>query len=85
MDLAWISPVTIFKAIFQNDELRYLGTEAPNINPDTPTDDEKNVVVETCEYDGFAERLPMVGFYLVVGVRPVEAKARLTSHRNQWH
>jgi hypothetical protein len=68
-------------AVFAKEELRYAGTEAPSINPDTPSHSEKNVVVEIDEEDGFNERMPKPGFYLVVGVRPMDAEQRLQDHR----
>ena len=68
-------------AIFCKDELRYVGTEAPSINPDTPSYDEKNIVLEIDKQDGFSERLPKAGFYLVDGVRPFDAISRLQAHR----
>lgn len=68
-------------AIFGKEHLRYVGTEAPSINPDTPSHSEKNVVLETSADDGISDMLPKVGFYLVVGVRPRDAEDRLRAHR----
>ncbi len=68
-------------AIFAKDHLRYVGTEAPSINSDTPSHSEKNVVVEIDGDDGFNESMPKAGFYLVVGVRPRDAEQRLQDHR----
>ncbi len=68
-------------AVFRKNELRYVGTEAPSINPDTPSYSEKNVVLEIDEQDGFSERLPKAGFYLAIGVRPSDANDRLQAHR----
>jgi hypothetical protein len=68
-------------AIFAKEELRYCGTEAPSINPNTPSHSEKNVVVEIDEEDGVNARMPKAGFYLVVGVRPTDAQQRLQNHR----
>jgi hypothetical protein len=68
-------------AIFGKDQLRYVGVEAPSINPKTPSHSEKNVVLEIDEDDDSSERLPKAGFYLVVGVRPADATSRLLAHR----
>lgn len=68
-------------AIFANDELRYCGVEAPSINPNKPSHSEKNVVLEIDEDDGFNERMPEAGYYLVVSVRPGDAQQRLLDHR----
>lgn len=67
--------------IFAKEELRYAGTEAPSINPDKPSHSEKNVIVEIDAEDGFNERMPKAGFYLVVGIRPRDAEQRLQDHR----
>lgn len=68
-------------AIFGEDRLHYVGTEAPSINKNTPSRSQKNVVLETDTDDSVNNRLPQYGFYLVVGVRPKEAKDRLRTHR----
>jgi hypothetical protein len=68
-------------AIFGKESLRYVGTEPPSINPDAPSHSEKNVVLEIDTDDGASDLLPQYGFYLVVGVRPEDAKARLHIHR----
>lgn len=68
--------------LFAKEELRYCGTDAPSINPETPSHSEKNVVVEIDEEDGFNQRMPKAGFYLVVGVRPAVAAQMLQEHRS---
>jgi hypothetical protein len=69
------------QAVFGKEHLRYVGTEAPSINPDTPSYFEENVVLEIDENDGVSELLPKVGFYLVVDVRPYDAESKLHAHR----
>lgn len=68
-------------AIFAKDELCYVGTEAPSINPDTPSHSVKNVVVELDEGDSFNKRMPKAGFYLVIGVRPNDTDKRLQEYQ----
>ena len=70
-------------SIFGKEHLRYVGTDAPSINPDTPSHSEKNVVLETDGDDSISELLPKAGFYLVVGVRPGDAEERLRAHRQE--
>lgn len=69
-------------AIFGKDHLRYVGTEAPSINPDTPSHSEKNVVLQIDGEDGVSELLPRAGFYFVVGIRPQDAESRLHAYRH---
>lgn len=68
-------------AIFGSERLHFAGLEAPSINPDNPSHSAKNVVLEIDEEDGFSELLPQAGCYLVVGVKPPDAEARLHAHR----
>lgn len=69
-------------AIFGKELLRYVGTEAPSINPGTPSQSEKNIVLETDADDGISDMLPNIGFYVVVGVRPRDTQDRLRDHRS---
>lgn len=69
------------RAIFGKEHLRYVGPEAPNINPDTPSHSEKSVVLETDANDGVSVLLPRHGFYLIAGVRPMDASARLHAYQ----
>src|SRR5688572_20657286 len=64
------------ETLFAGLELRYVGVEAPSINPDRRTDYVKNVVVEIRE-DEASETSNQVGFYLVVGARPNEVESQL--------
>ena len=69
-------------AVFGSERLHFAGLEAPSVNPDRPSHSEKNVVLEIDEEDGFSDLLPQAGCYLVVGVRPRDAEARLHAHRD---
>ena len=64
-------------AVFGSERLRFTGAEAPSINPDNPSNFEKNVVLEVDVADGVSDLLPQAGFYLVIGVSPSDAEARL--------
>lgn len=66
-------------ALFDPAALRFVGEEAPNINPDRPSHFERNVVLEISAEEG--SELRASGYYLVVGVLPEEAKRRLEYHR----
>ncbi len=64
-------------------ELKYVGTEAPSINVEKPSQYERNVVFEiSSEKDGSA-RMPKVGYYYVLGLAPSEAQARLDAKRGE--
>ena len=68
-------------AIFDSNRLHYAGTEAPSINPDSPSHSEKNVVLQIGDADGSSNLLPQTGFYVVVGVRPFDAESKLRAYR----
>ncbi len=59
----------------------FAGTEAPSINPITPSYSERNVVLEVEFGEEASPSLPKVGFYLVVGLSPSEAQRILTEYR----
>ena len=71
------------EALFEGNEMRYVGVEAPSINPLQRTDYVKNVVVEIRERETI-ETSKQVGFYLVVGARPSDVEARLQHLRETY-
>ena len=69
------------QAIFGSERLHFAGLESPNINPDEPSHSVKNVILEIDEEDGFSDLLPQSGCYVVVGMRPRDAEAKLLAYR----
>ena len=70
------------QAIFGSETIQYVGTEAPNINPDNPSHSLKNVVLEVEADEGFSSLLPKTGFYLVPNVHSTAANELLSAHRS---
>jgi hypothetical protein len=69
------------KAVVGMKSLHFAGLEAPSINPQRPTDYEKNVELEVGASEGTSDLLSKPGFYVVVGLRPEAAESRLDAYR----
>ena len=76
----WIS-LSEATLIFKDLRIIYWGSEAKDINPDSPSRSLKNVVIETNRHDGVSTIFPKHGFYFVVGILPKNAEVRLQAHR----
>ena len=68
-------------AIVGRHEARYMGPEAPSINPDKVSSTVKHVVLEIDAQDSNHPGFPVAGFYWVVALDPSEATRRLDAHR----
>ena len=64
-------------ALFGTEVIRPLGPEPPSLNPDEPSEDPVNVVVQVDEGEGTNALLPQAGFYWVVSATPAAAVERL--------
>lgn len=62
-------------------ELKYVGSEAPSINAETPSRYERNVILEVTSPQDTTSLMPKVGFYYVLGLQPEEASAALEAKR----
>lgn len=69
------------ESIASNCEIRFVGAEAPSIHPDQPSESLKNVVIEAGEEEGNHSRFPKTGFYLIAGIKPQMAEAKLNEIR----
>lgn len=69
------------QVLFGSTELRFVGIEAPNINPETPSEAVKNVVIEIEEGEGVTSMFPESGFYVAIGAKPLAIQNALTAHR----
>ena len=78
-------PVTTeeFQAIVGLRQARFVGKDAPSINPDRPSHSLKNVVLEIEDGTEVNSLLPEVGFYVVADLTPEEAQHALNTHRGQ--
>ncbi|HAP38971.1 MAG TPA: hypothetical protein DCQ94_04340 [Nitrospira sp.] len=64
-------------------QAKFVGKDAPSINPDKPSHSLKNVVLEIEESTEVNPLLPEVGFYVVADLTPEEAQHALNIHRGQ--
>jgi hypothetical protein len=71
------------EAIAGPRELKYVGTEAPSINVDKPSQYERNVVFEITSKKDSSTRMPEVGYYFVLGLEPSVAQAALQAKRDK--
>ncbi len=62
---------------------KFVGKDAPSINPDRPSHSLKNVVLEVEEIAEVNSLLPEVGFYVVADLTPEEAQHALSVRRDQ--
>lgn len=62
---------------------RFVGRDAPSINPDRPSHSLRNVVLEIDEGAEVNSLLPEVGFYVIADLTPEEAQHALSIHRGQ--
>jgi len=62
-------------------EAKFVGIEAPSVNPEQPSHSLKNVVLEVETTADVSPLLPKVGFYFVVGLSPADAERLLDAHR----
>ncbi|GHA87359.1 hypothetical protein [Cognatilysobacter bugurensis] len=76
-------PITLEEAVavFGTDPLRYLGRAAPSLQPDAPSEDPRNVIVELGEAEGRNTLLPEPGFYWAVSLDVDDAARRLQRER----
>lgn len=70
-------------ALFGTEVIRYLGPEPPSLNPDEPSEDPVNVVVQVDGGEGTNTLLPQPGFYWAVSVSPAVAVERLHEHQRR--
>jgi len=56
--------------IFSGNELHYVGDEAPNIRPDTPSKHPTNVVIQLEVGEPTSKIFPLVGFYIIQNATP---------------
>jgi hypothetical protein len=68
-------------AVFGNEQVRFIGREAPNLGPDRPGDRADNVMLEVDETEGTNALLPRPGFYWAVSITPEEVERRLRRER----
>lgn len=71
------------QVIVAKRQAMFVGTEAPSINPETPSYSQRNVVLEVESGEEVCSSLPKVGFYLVAGLSPSEAQRMLTEYRGR--
>jgi len=62
---------------------KFVGKDAPSINPDRPSHSLKNVVLEVEQIAEVNSLLPEVGFYVVTDLTPEEAQHALSVRRDQ--
>ena len=68
--------------IASNGEIKFVGAEAPSINPDQPSESLKNVVIEVESEEGSHPSFLKTGFYLIAGVKPKVAESKLNEMRS---
>ena len=64
-------------------QAKFVGKDAPSINPDRPSHSLKNVVLEIEANAEVISLLPEVGFYVVANLTPEEAQHALDIHRGR--
>ena len=62
---------------------KFVGKDAPSINPDSPSHSLKNVVLEIEESTDVSSLLPEIGFYVVPDLTQEEARDTHVIHRWQ--
>lgn len=70
-------------AVFGTEDMRYLGSKAPNIGVDRESDDVRNTVLEVEEMEGTNPLLPRPGFYWATSLDPGDAERRLRKERDR--
>jgi hypothetical protein len=68
-------------AVFGTEQIRFVGRDAPSINPDAPGDAAENVMLEVEDTEGTNVLLPQAGFYWAVSIAPEVAERRLRGER----
>ncbi len=78
-------PITTkeIRAIVGLRRAKFVGKDAPSINPDRPSHSLKNVVMEIEKSAEVNSLLPEVGFYVIADLTPEEAQHALNIHRGQ--
>lgn len=61
----------------------FVGSEPPSINPAAPSYSERNVVLEVESCEEVSPSLPKIGFYLISGLSPSEARRMVAEHRGR--
>lgn len=69
-------------AVFGTEPLRYLGRAAPSLQPDAPSDEPRNVIVEVGATEPRNPLLPEAGFYWAVSLDVDDAARRLQRERS---
>lgn len=64
-------------------QAKFVGKDAPSINPERPLHSLKNVVLEIEASSEVSSLLPEVGFYVVADLTPEEAQYALNINRGQ--
>lgn len=67
--------------ILSNQEVNYLGTEAPNIRPSTTSKYATNVVIQLEADEPTSKLLPQAGFYLAPNLTPEHVEQAIINLR----